>query len=82
MRSDDCPILVKLLSQVSNFRFNPPFRFQATWMQHNDFGTFVNESWMNSNLELLKKTEFVAAELKLGIQLSLVMFSDKNETSK
>ncbi|XP_062019317.1 uncharacterized protein LOC133735883 [Rosa rugosa] len=37
MKSDHCPILVKLCPDARRVRKNPPFRFQAMWMQHDNY---------------------------------------------
>lgn len=64
-RSDQCHVLVNLQPQIHNQRTNPPFRFQAMWMQHSDYATFVKESWQNSNVDLLQKTECLASSLNI-----------------
>lgn len=62
-RSNHCPVLVKLQSVTSNTRLNPPFWFQAMWMQHAEYADFVQHSWSNSDISFLEKTSILAAKL-------------------
>lgn len=61
--SDHCLIIFKLQPNVCNIMTNPPFRFQAIWMQHKDYFMFVNEAWLESNDTILNKVGSLASKL-------------------
>ncbi|CAL2250971.1 unnamed protein product [Prunus armeniaca] len=50
VNADHCPILVSLESNHSLDKGNVPFRFQAMWMSHLEFSTFIADCW-NSGKE-------------------------------
>ncbi|CAL8167543.1 unnamed protein product [Prunus armeniaca] len=45
VNSDNCPLLVKLLSNHAPARAFLPFRFQAMWLSHPDFSKFIYDIW-------------------------------------
>lgn len=63
IRSDHCPVLVQLQPSLGAARTNPPFRFQAMWMQHKDYYAFVNEAWSKSTEPIEHKIASLASEL-------------------
>ncbi|XP_061993910.1 uncharacterized protein LOC133711840 [Rosa rugosa] len=46
-----------------NGRVDPPFRFQAMWMQHEEYKEFVTSAWNNTAGSLLEKTKGLATNL-------------------
>lgn len=64
MSSDHCPLLIKIAPHYSTNKTNPPFRFQAMWMQHNSFGDVVSTTWNNSHGDALAKSSVLASTLK------------------
>lgn len=45
LKSDNCPILLQLFSNVVFLGINKPFRFQAMWMQEETYHDFVKKNW-------------------------------------
>ncbi|XP_062006018.1 uncharacterized protein LOC133723218 [Rosa rugosa] len=63
MKSDHCPILVKLNHCRSLIRRNSPFRFQAMWMQHDNYMDMVKETWNSCAGDLFSETATLARSL-------------------
>ncbi|XP_054782099.1 uncharacterized protein LOC129289366 [Prosopis cineraria] len=62
--SDHNPILIKLSNEEPLGRGLKPFRFEATWLTHENFNNFLKESWnldydLNLNLDEFKKSVLV-----------------------
>ncbi|KAA3472382.1 reverse transcriptase [Gossypium australe] len=45
LNSDHAPLLIRLNGNPPPNRALRPFRFQAAWLQHPEFNTFVQEKW-------------------------------------
>ncbi|KAL8168029.1 hypothetical protein V2J09_009528 [Rumex salicifolius] len=45
VRSDHNPLLLSLTPENQRHRIRKPFRFEAAWLLHPDFLTFVNATW-------------------------------------
>lgn len=43
--SNHCPILLQLDSKSGSYLRDHPFKFQATWMEHNDFRRLLDDNW-------------------------------------
>ena len=43
--SDHCPILIQLYSNHNHVVNRKPFRFEAMWLKHKDFGELVCGNW-------------------------------------
>ncbi|XP_062028604.1 uncharacterized protein LOC133744523 [Rosa rugosa] len=65
MKSDHCPILVKLNHSSRVIRRNSPFRFHAMWMQHDSYLDMVNGTWTNCPGDLQAKTTTLAKSLRI-----------------
>ncbi|XP_062014121.1 uncharacterized protein LOC133730577 [Rosa rugosa] len=65
MKSDHCPILVKLNHNSRTTRRNSPFRFHAMWMQHESYMDMVNGTWNNCSGDLQVKTTTLAHSLSI-----------------
>ncbi|KAL6141497.1 hypothetical protein ACLB2K_059785 [Fragaria x ananassa] len=63
MKSDHCPILVKLFPSIRGSKKNSPFRFQAKWLNHENYSDMVSETWNNCSGDLLSKTSNLANSL-------------------
>lgn len=63
--SDHCPVMVKLHPSIGNTRTDPPFRFQAMWMQHEEYAEFVTDSWKRPSLSFFEKIISLASDLNL-----------------
>lgn len=48
IQSDHCPLLISPNGFAQLSHINKPFKFQATWMKHENFKDFVERSWDNS----------------------------------
>ncbi|XP_061998932.1 uncharacterized protein LOC133716229 [Rosa rugosa] len=64
MKSDHCPILLQLHSNNYVNRRVTPFRFQAMWLTHCDFSTFVADSWKSYSGDFVKKTTDLSHDLQ------------------
>lgn len=58
VRSDHYHVKVKLHPSIGNTRTDPPFRFQAMWMQHEEYAEFVTNSWKRPSLSFFGKNYF------------------------
>lgn len=47
-KSDHCPLLLKLNSEIVRIRRNKDFKFFAPWVTHKDFSSVVMNSWVPS----------------------------------
>lgn len=47
--SDHCPIFISPNGFALMNSLSRPFRFQATWISHENFNDFVSEKWNNSS---------------------------------
>ncbi|XP_021833608.1 uncharacterized protein LOC110773399 [Prunus avium] len=56
VNSDHCPIMIRLDSNHSCNRDSIPFRFQAMWLSHPDFGAFIRDSWNSCTGHAVQKT--------------------------
>lgn len=45
--SDHCLIMLQTSKEVLSFMCKRPFRFQATWLEHREFGKIVEQCWQN-----------------------------------
>lgn len=48
IQSDHCPVLISPNGFAPLASINRPFRFQASWLTHEKFNDFVNQSWDKS----------------------------------
>lgn len=63
VQSDHSPLFISPNGFVPIQEVNRPFRFQATWLTHEQFQDFVNEKW-RLDCKLLPALEFLAHDLK------------------
>lgn len=56
MKCDQCPILLQLHSNNTVNRQATPFRFQAMWLTHNNFSSFVSNTWNSLLGSFMDKT--------------------------
>lgn len=62
-KSDHCPILLQLHSNVSINRNSSPFRFQAMWLSHENYADFIDSSWKNLNGDFCSKVKDLSTAL-------------------
>ncbi|KAK9291995.1 hypothetical protein L1049_019947 [Liquidambar formosana] len=73
--SDHCPILIDLKGSgvpASNLR---PFRFQAAWMLHHSFESFLRDNWNQEDWDFtvnLKKFTVAVKDWKMSLAMCLV----------
>ena len=65
MNSDHCPILIRLSSSYKGPRLNTPFRFQAMWMNHDNYADMISDFWENNGGDILTKTGNLAKSLAI-----------------
>ncbi|XP_061999129.1 uncharacterized protein LOC133716433 [Rosa rugosa] len=63
MKSDHCPILLRLKPDSRHTRINTPFRFQAMWLQHHNFCNVVTDTWNGTTGNAIEKTKSPATTL-------------------
>lgn len=63
LQSDHCPILIRLRPDKRFTRINTPFRFQAMWMEHENYKEFVDSSWNGYIGNVIDKTKTLATDL-------------------
>ncbi|XP_008231245.1 PREDICTED: uncharacterized protein LOC103330439 [Prunus mume] len=56
VNADHCPILVSLESNHRLDKGNVPFRFQAMWMSHIEFSTFIADCWNSGTGHAVQKS--------------------------
>lgn len=63
--SDHAPLLLSLQTIHMPDPNLKPFRFQAMWTLHPDYGNVLKSSWESSNASLLNKLDRVTVDLKM-----------------
>ncbi|KAL6134809.1 hypothetical protein ACLB2K_067037 [Fragaria x ananassa] len=63
MKSDHCPILVRLFPSSRGPKLNSPFRFQAMWMNHEKYPQLISEVWSTCSGDLVSKVNNLAGSL-------------------
>ena len=63
VQSDHCPIFISPNGFIPIQDVNRPFKFQATWLTHENFQDFVREKWDSSG-PLIPALDKLATELK------------------
>ncbi|XP_061998915.1 uncharacterized protein LOC133716212 [Rosa rugosa] len=63
MKSDHCPLLLRLQNQFRSCRVDPPFRFYAMWMQHSHYSEFIANTWNETTGEFMSKIKHLAMNL-------------------
>lgn len=63
-RFDHCPILLQLYSNNVVNRQATPFKFQAMWLTHEEFPTFVSNTWNSASGDFLCKTKTLSQALQ------------------
>src|SRR3954470_19652118 len=48
VKSDHCPILLRVADRRHVITSQKPFRFLASWLLHEDFSRFVQDNWNNT----------------------------------
>ncbi|XP_068334933.1 uncharacterized protein [Pyrus communis] len=64
VKFDHCPLLIGLHSKHIPNPDLKAFRFQAMWMLHPEFESFVNDTWSSAQGDASCKTIFLSSELQ------------------
>ena len=64
IQSDHCPLFISPNGFVPLQELHRPFKFQATWLTHENFQEFVREKW-DSTTSLVPALDKLATELKV-----------------
>ena len=62
--SDHAPILLRCAGRTE-VRRHRPFRFQAAWVSHSDYGKVVEDSWANGNGDVGSSMRWVQEESRI-----------------
>ncbi|KAK3231083.1 hypothetical protein Dsin_002964 [Dipteronia sinensis] len=62
--SDHCPVLIQLQSNHHPNRYCKPFKFEAMWLKHKDFGELIHNSWRSQDVNIVNKIHKLSGILK------------------
>lgn len=73
--SDHRPVLVRFDKANPRNQVNRPFRFLASWLTHDNFNTFVQQTWDPTAHYIAKQPLILSMRCKFGIAKFLAIFS-------
>lgn len=62
LQSNHCPLFIFSNDFASLNALDKPFRFQATWMTHDNFSQFIHEKW-NIQMPLIPLLQTLSKDL-------------------
>ncbi|KAM5573208.1 hypothetical protein ABKV19_012976, partial [Rosa sericea] len=78
LKSDNCPIFINLCSAQTPSPTLKPFRFEAMWLNHSEFGEFSRQNWSLEELSISSKVDlFTSAVKKWNVEVFGNIFRKK-----
>ncbi|XP_062021310.1 uncharacterized protein LOC133737845 [Rosa rugosa] len=78
LKSDHCPIFLSLSRAQTPSPTLKPFRFEAMWLNHSEFGDFVRQNWSMEELSISNKLDlFTGAVKKWNVEVFGNIFGKK-----